>query len=72
VIVAGDHGYRESPFNISRLNMYTMNLNTYYFSDKDYSMIYDSISPVNTFRVVLNKYFNTKLPLLKDSTISLH
>lgn len=71
VIVEGDHGYRESPPNINRREMYFMNLNTYYFSDKDYTMLYDSISPVNTFRVVLNKYFNARLPLLRDSTVFL-
>ncbi|WP_207514274.1 sulfatase-like hydrolase/transferase [Longitalea luteola] len=71
VIVAGDHGYREVPYNPERRDRHFMNLNTYYFSDKDYSMLYDSISPVNTFRVVINKYFHTKLPLLKDSTILL-
>jgi hypothetical protein len=71
VIVEGDHGYRDFPYVPGRWNKQFMNLNTYYFSDKDYSLLYDSISPVNTFRVVLNKYFNTKLPLLKDSTIFL-
>lgn len=71
VIVEGDHGYRELPYKPELREKQFMNLNTYYFSDKDYSMLYDSISPVNTFRVVLNKYFNTKLPLLKDSTIYL-
>ncbi|MDQ3277751.1 MAG: hypothetical protein M3Q06_05465, partial [Bacteroidota bacterium] len=47
------------------------NLNAYYFSDKDYGMLYDSISPVNTFRVVLNKYFSQSFPLLKDSSFYL-
>ena len=45
------------------------NLNAFYFPNKDYSRLYDSISPVNTFRVVLNTYFNAQLPLLKDSSI---
>ncbi|WP_205510152.1 sulfatase-like hydrolase/transferase [Longitalea arenae] len=71
VIVEGDHGYRDTPFVPGQREKHFMNLNTYYFSDKDYSMLYDSISPVNTFRVVMNKYFHTKLPLLKDSTILL-
>jgi hypothetical protein len=29
-------------------------------------LIYDSISPVNSFRVVLNKYFGASYPLLED------
>ena len=30
--------------------------------------VYDSISPVNTFRVIFNTYFGTDLPLLEDRT----
>lgn len=71
VIVEGDHGFRDFPYKPGYRDKHFMNLNTYFFSDKDYSRLYDSISPVNTFRVVLNKYFNTQLDLLKDSTIFL-
>jgi hypothetical protein len=71
VIVEGDHGYRDYPFVPGRRDKQFMNLSTYYFSDKDYTMLYDSISPVNTFRIILNKYFNAGLPLLKDSTVYL-
>jgi hypothetical protein len=41
-------------------------LNAYYFPDQDYSGLYDDITPVNTFRVVLNKHFGTNYPLLED------
>lgn len=73
VIIEGDHGNRRlnlAPGLIVRERQF-MNLNTYFFSDKDYSLLYDSITPVNSFRVVLNKYFHTNLPLLKDSSILL-
>lgn len=73
VIIEGDHGKRKlnvAPGLIVRERQF-MNLNTYFFSDKDYSLLYDSISPVNSFRVVMNKYFRTNLPLLKDSSILL-
>jgi FtsH-binding integral membrane protein len=43
-------------------------LNAYFFPDKNYSGLYDSISPVNSFRVVFNKYFNAHYPLLKDES----
>ena len=33
------------------------------------STIYDGITPVNSFRVVLNRYFDAKLPLLPDKCI---
>jgi hypothetical protein len=68
VIIEGDHGFRDDPPNVTP-EMHFMNLNTWYFSDKDYSILYDSLSPVNTFRIVLNKYFRANLPLLKDSTV---
>ena len=41
-------------------------LNAYYFPDGDYSQLYPSITPVNSFRVVFNKYLGTNYPLLQD------
>lgn len=38
----------------------------YHFPDGDYSCLYQSITSVNTFRVVFNKYFETDLELLED------
>ena len=35
-----------------------------YNLDKD--LLYDSITPVNTFRIILNHYFNAGYDLLKD------
>jgi hypothetical protein len=37
-----------------------------YFSDNDYSRLYPSITPVNYFRVIFNKYFGTRLGLQPD------
>lgn len=71
VIIAGDHGYRDTENIPATRDKQFMNLNAYYFSDRDHSQLYDSISPVNSFRIVLNKYFQANLPLLKDSTIRL-
>lgn len=41
-------------------------LNSYYFPDKSTSALYDTITPVNSFRVLLNTYFGENLPLLPD------
>ncbi len=41
-------------------------LNAYYFPGVDSSDLYPTISPVNSFRVVLNTYFGLELPLLED------
>lgn len=41
-------------------------LNAYYFPGKDYSGLWQDITPVNTYRVLFNTYFGTHLPLLDD------
>ncbi len=72
VIIASDHGYRNNfTLNKTRDKEFS-NLCTVYFSDNKYETLYDSISPVNIFRVVSNKYFNTNLPMIKDSSILLY
>ena len=40
--------------------------NAYYFPDKNYTQLYNGISPVNSFRVVFNTYFHRRLNLLPD------
>lgn len=70
VIIEGDHGFRDYK-DPSKLEREFDNLNCYYFSDHDYRTLYPGISPINSFRVVLNKYFAQSLPMLKDSTIRL-
>jgi hypothetical protein len=41
-------------------------LNAYYFPDQDYRALYPSITPVNSFRVVFNQYFDADVELLED------
>jgi hypothetical protein len=41
-------------------------LNAYYFPGKRYESLYSRISPVNSFRVLLNEYFGATLRLLPD------
>jgi len=67
VVIEGDHGfgYHNNPAFSERE---FSNLNAYFFSDKNYQSLYPTISPVNTFRTILNKYFCNDLPLLKDSS----
>jgi hypothetical protein len=67
IIIQGDHGFRGFPDGMKELEF--SNLNAIYFPDQQYADLYDSISSVNTFRVILHKYFNAPLPLLKDSTV---
>jgi hypothetical protein len=70
IIIQGDHGpgaylhwsSLEKTLPAERFSI----LNAYYFPDQDYSLLYPSISPINSFRVVLNKYFGGKFGLLPD------
>lgn len=61
IILQGDHGRLGSgPDHQMKI------LNAYYLPGHTPGELYPSISPVNTFRVVLNSYFGAKLPLLED------
>ena len=35
-------------------------------SDRQYARLYDTITPVNTFRIVLSQYLGFDIPLLPD------
>jgi hypothetical protein len=41
-------------------------LNAYYFPKQAYQNLYPEITPVNSFRVILNQFFGSNLPLLDD------
>ncbi|HEX4958254.1 MAG TPA: sulfatase-like hydrolase/transferase [Lacibacter sp.] len=67
IIVAGDHGYRY--YTHPGQDYMYRNMNAIYFPDGNYQTLYPTMSSVNTFRIVLNKYFDAGLPLLKDESI---
>lgn len=64
IIVEGDHGpsttYGTSP------EFRATNLNAYYLPGDGEKHLYPDISPINSFRIVLNHYFNANLELLED------
>jgi hypothetical protein len=69
ILLQGDHGPKGFSDDNIEVNNFTENfaiLNAYYFHDGNYSDLYPSISPVNSFRVVLNQYFDTDYPVLED------
>ena len=66
IIIQGDHGYRY--FNEADNQKEFSNFNAVYFSNKDYAMLNDSTTNVNTFRIVFNKYFGKQYPLLDNRT----
>ena len=59
IVVQGDHGWVWS----DRRNLM---LNAYYLPDGGEKMLYSGISPVNTFRIIMNKYFDGNYELLPD------
>ncbi len=70
IILQGDHGpgaylhwgSLEQTIPSERFGI----LNAYYFPNQDYASLYPSISPVNSFRVVLNEFFAGDYALLPD------
>lgn len=72
ILMQGDHGPKssmegkQSSYDVVRETMAI--LNAYYFPDGEYDEVYPSISPVNTFRIVLNHFFNEDYDHLPDRT----
>ena len=70
IIIQGDHGpgahlhwgSLEKTIPAERFGI----LNAYYFPDQDYASLYPSISPVNSFRVLFNQFFDGNYALLPD------
>jgi hypothetical protein len=63
IIIMGDHG----PFgNQVTPSMRLSILNAYYVNDDAKKDLHESITPVNSFRVIFNNYFGTNYPLLDD------
>jgi hypothetical protein len=62
IIVMGDHGPPATKFTDPEARM--KNLMAIYMSDT--SPLYKSITPVNTFRILLNETFGTNFPMLDD------
>ena len=78
IIIASDHGPASSlnskdfkQTNPTKLNIPGVKerlgiLNAYFFPDQNYKKLYPSISPVNSFRLILSQYFGQNLELLPD------
>lgn len=70
IVFMGDHGLRYHA-NSPHPDKFFQNQNAIYFPDKDYHLLKDSVTGVNQFRIIFNKLFNEKIPLLQDSTVFL-
>lgn len=70
IILTGDHGYRVRDEKLPDEHFFA-NMQAVFFPDRDYEKFYPSASPINTMRIVSNKFLGTNYPLLKDSSIKL-
>jgi len=67
IILQSDHGQRPiHPGIVIGSDEWRKILNAMYLPGMDYSELSDSISPVNTFRLIFNHYFDADYPLLED------
>ncbi|HJS29815.1 MAG TPA: hypothetical protein VJ768_09345, partial [Anaerolineales bacterium] len=63
IILQGDHGVASFSDEV-RMKIF----NAYYLPDAENSQPYSTISPVNTFRIILNSYFGNDFDLLEDTS----
>jgi hypothetical protein len=64
IIIQGDHG---PGFGLVTHSERMQNLSAYYLPGVDPTqLLYPTITPVNSFRVILDKYFGQNLPTLQD------
>ena len=59
IIIQGDHSFVTG---VDRVKI----LNAYYLPDSNHEGLYDTITPVNTFRLIFNLYFGGKYEMLPD------
>ena len=65
IILQADHGARQYVGEEGRMAI----LNAYYLPGDEELIVYDSISPINTFRVIFNEYFGQDFDLLTDASL---
>jgi hypothetical protein len=65
IVIQSDHGINDIPGS-AKTDIFR-NYSAVYFPDTSYQLLYREMSNVNTFRIIFNKYFGQKLPLLNDT-----
>jgi tetratricopeptide (TPR) repeat protein len=71
ILIQGDHGYLVAASN--RPNSHQAkksygNLSSYYLPGKVKDQLYETITPVNSFRLIFDHYFGTQFGLLEDKS----
>ncbi|MBX9686839.1 MAG: LTA synthase family protein [Candidatus Obscuribacterales bacterium] len=74
MVIQADHGPlllpekgREAKADMFETRMSIFN--AYYFSDAQYGRLYNTVTPVNSFRIILNQYLGEKFQMLPDLSI---
>jgi hypothetical protein len=68
IILQSDHGQRPlHPGIVIGDDEWHKILNAMYLPGMDYDTLSDNISPVNTFRLIFNHYFDANYPMLEDN-----
>jgi len=70
IIFQGDHGPNsmldwDSVYNTNMHEKLTTTI-AYYFPDQQYDLLYDEITPVNSYRVIFNQYFGESNRMLEE------
>lgn len=65
IIIQGDHGPNLQP---PRPEIRLPILNAYYVNSEAKKLLYPTITPVNSFRIIFDSYFKDNLPLLEDQS----
>jgi hypothetical protein len=70
IIIQGDHGpvsyLGEQEVVKSNMKEQHAILNAYYFPGQKYQLLYKTVTPVNSFRIILNTFFDGHYELLPD------
>ncbi len=66
IILLSDHGPRRSSAGVADPRHHHRVLNAIYFPGREYPELHDSIAPVNTMRILFNKFFGTDYDMLDD------
>jgi len=71
IIIQGDHGpvsyFGEDEVGRGNMKEQDAILNAYYFPGQKYDLLYPSITPVNSFRVVFNTFYGEAYKFLPDT-----
>ena len=71
IIIQGDHGYLAPKTyrpGAKGIKQRYSNLSAYYLPNKKNEKLYETITPVNSFRLIFDSYFQTKFGMLKDKS----